>query len=110
MRRQRSDAVQVLGERALPADRNLIVREGLPDPVGAGGQGIVQRVSASLAVDQAAKIALPHRGSRHADRSGGRRSQSIALIRKEEEGLVFSVVQLGEIDRSSQRGAQLISR
>ena len=36
---KRGDVVEILGQRAFPADRNLIVREGLPRPVGAGVVG-----------------------------------------------------------------------
>ena len=71
MRGQRRDAVKMCRQRTAAVDRNLIVGKGLPPPVGIGGHGIVQGEWPSLGVNQAAEIALPHLGSRHADRSRG---------------------------------------
>src|SRR5262245_62626853 len=78
---ERRHAVEVLGKRALAAERQLVAGERLARPGSrVSSQGIVDSEAPALSIDQASEIALPEGGWRNGDVARGGGAQLVSFV------------------------------
>ena len=107
---ERSQRKQVLGHGTFARDGDLVIGEGLAHPgFGVGGPRVIERIAASLAVNQPAEIPLAHGRGRHSGAGGGARHVAIRLVGEEEEGAVLAVIDFRQVNRPAERRAEFVA-
>lgn len=122
--RQRCDPPDELREWAFAVDGNLVAGErharvehtAVGQGRDPGGEGVVERDEAALAVIEVAEIAIAHGGGGDRIVAGGALAQFHSLAREEKERAVAAVVELlsveakgGEEDRPADGSSELVA-